>query len=83
MRDAYRIAGTVLAAAALGSKARDGFLYRQTVYLVDPDGRMEAFEAGLEGGPPPDEPGSEDGRGAGKRSAQAGAGEEEEATPAS
>lgn len=43
VRDVYRIGGTLLAAAALGSDACEAFLHEQTVYLVAPDGRIEAF----------------------------------------
>ena len=46
--DVYRIGGTLLAAAALGSKANEAFLYEQTVYLVTPDSKIEAFEADLQ-----------------------------------
>jgi voltage-gated potassium channel Kch len=45
VRDVYRIGGTLLAAAALGSDATDAFLHEQTVYLVTPAGRIEPFEA--------------------------------------
>lgn len=41
VRDTYRISGTLLAAAALGSDATGAFLYERTVYLVLPDGRVE------------------------------------------
>ncbi|HYZ08763.1 MAG TPA: NAD-binding protein [Pseudonocardiaceae bacterium] len=44
VRDVYRIGGTLLAAAALGSDATDAFLHEQTVYLITPDGRIEPFE---------------------------------------
>jgi len=43
VRDVYRIGGTLLAAAALGSSATEAFLSEQTVYLIDPDGRIEPF----------------------------------------
>ncbi|HEX6401840.1 MAG TPA: NAD-binding protein [Pseudonocardiaceae bacterium] len=45
VRDVYRIGGTLLAAAALGSNATDAFLHEQTVYLIMPDGSIEPFEA--------------------------------------
>ena len=45
VRDVYRIGGTLLAAAALGSNATDAFLHEQTVYLIMPDGSFEPFEA--------------------------------------
>ncbi|MBA3299730.1 MAG: NAD-binding protein [Thermoleophilaceae bacterium] len=48
VRDAYRIGGTLLAAAALGSDAEEAFLHEQTVYLIHPDGGIEAFEADTE-----------------------------------
>jgi len=44
VRDVYRIGGTLLAAAALGSEAAEAFLHEQTVYLVFADGRIEPFE---------------------------------------
>jgi hypothetical protein len=45
VRDVYRIGGTLLAAMALGSNAREAFLHEQTVYLVLPDGRLEPYGA--------------------------------------
>jgi TrkA-N domain len=44
VRDVYRIAGTGLAAVALGHDARGAFPYQGTLYLVDPDGEIEPFE---------------------------------------
>jgi voltage-gated potassium channel Kch len=43
VRDVYRIGGTLLAAAALGSDACEAFVHEQIVYLVTPDGRIEPF----------------------------------------
>jgi voltage-gated potassium channel Kch len=43
VRDVYRIAGTALAAVALGYDARGAFPYQGTVYLVDRDGEIEPF----------------------------------------
>jgi len=43
VRDVYRIGGTLLAAAALGSRASEAFLHEQTVYLVTPEGLIEPF----------------------------------------
>jgi voltage-gated potassium channel Kch len=43
VRDIYWIVGTALAAAALGHDARAAFPYRDTIYLVDADGRIEPF----------------------------------------
>jgi len=43
VRDVYRIGGTLLAAAALGSDACEALLHEQTVYLVAPDGGIEPF----------------------------------------
>ncbi len=43
MRDVYRIAGTALAAVALGYEAREAFSYRGTLYFVDHDGEIEPF----------------------------------------
>ena len=48
VRDVYRIGGTLMAAAALGSEVEGGFLYDKTVYLIQPDGSFEPFEAELE-----------------------------------
>ncbi len=48
VRDVYRIGGTLLAAAALGSDAAEAFLHEQTVYLITPDGRIEPFEADVQ-----------------------------------
>ena len=45
VRDVYRIGGTLLAAIALGSDAREAFLHGQTVYLVTADGQIEPFGA--------------------------------------
>ena len=45
VRDTYRISGTLLAAAALGSEATGAFLHERTVYLIMPDGSIEAAEA--------------------------------------
>ncbi len=47
VRDVYRIGGTVLAAAALGSDASEAFLHERTVYLVGPDGHIEPFAGDL------------------------------------
>ena len=46
VRDVNRIGGTLLAAAALGSEAKEAFLHEQTVYLVMPDGEIERFDDG-------------------------------------
>lgn len=43
VRDVNRIGGAFLAAAALGSEAREAFLDDQTVYLTMPDGGIEPF----------------------------------------
>ena len=48
VRDVYRIGGTLLAAAALGSSATEAFLSEQTVYLIDPDGNIEPFGSDVE-----------------------------------
>jgi len=45
VRDIYRIAGATLAAVTLGSDGREAFPYEKTMYLVDEDGEIEAFEA--------------------------------------
>lgn len=44
VRDVYRIGGTLIAAMALGSQAREAFLHEGVVYLVTPDGAIEAFD---------------------------------------
>ena len=44
IRDVYRIGGTLLAAAALGSNATEALLHDQIVYLITADGRIEPFE---------------------------------------
>ncbi|MEJ7824063.1 MAG: hypothetical protein WKF48_01465 [Solirubrobacteraceae bacterium] len=44
VRDVYRIGGTLIAAMALGSQAREAFLHERVVYLVTPDGAIEAFD---------------------------------------
>ncbi|HWC28001.1 MAG TPA: NAD-binding protein [Solirubrobacteraceae bacterium] len=43
VRDPYRIAGTLLAAAALGHDVTDAFIHDQTPYLITSDDRIEAF----------------------------------------
>jgi voltage-gated potassium channel Kch len=43
VRDVYRIGGTLIAAMALGSPAREAFLHERVVYLVTPDGTIEPF----------------------------------------
>jgi hypothetical protein len=48
VRDVYRIGGTLMAAAALGSDVDDGFLHGKTVYLIHPDGRLEPFQGDIE-----------------------------------
>ena len=48
VRDVYRIGGTMLAAAALGSDVEEAFLHEQTVYLIHPDGRIKPFDADIE-----------------------------------
>jgi hypothetical protein len=45
VRDTYRIGGTLLAAAALGSESSGAFLHERTVHLIMPDGRIEAAES--------------------------------------
>lgn len=44
MRDVYRLGGTVLAAAALGSSAEEAFITDETVWVVGAEGRIERFE---------------------------------------
>jgi voltage-gated potassium channel Kch len=43
VRDVYRIGGTLIAAMALGSPAREAFLHDKTVYLVTDDGHIAPF----------------------------------------
>jgi hypothetical protein len=45
VRDVYRIGGTLIAAMALGSPAREAFLHDKVVYLVTADGHIEPFAA--------------------------------------
>ena len=45
VRDVYRIAGAALAATALGHDAHTAFPYEGTLYLIDGQGRIEAFVA--------------------------------------
>ncbi len=47
VRDVYRIGGTLIAAMALGSPAREAFLHEKVVYLVTDDGLIEPFEQQL------------------------------------
>lgn len=44
VRDVYRIGGTLIAAMALGSPAREAFLHDKVVYLVSADGHIEPFD---------------------------------------
>lgn len=44
IRDIYRVGGAVLAAAALGSDASDGFVQEQTTYLLTAGDEIELFE---------------------------------------
>ncbi|MGI8945466.1 MAG: NAD-binding protein [Thermoleophilaceae bacterium] len=48
VRDVYRIGGTLVAAAALGTEVKDAFLHEKTVYLIGPGGEITPFEADLE-----------------------------------
>ncbi|MDQ3587753.1 MAG: NAD-binding protein [Actinomycetota bacterium] len=48
VRDVYRIGGTLLAAAALGSPVTEAFLREETVFLIGPDGRVEPFQSEVE-----------------------------------
>ena len=43
VRDVHRIGGTLIAAMALGSPAREAFLHDKVLYLVTPDGTIEPF----------------------------------------
>ncbi|MDQ3092162.1 MAG: hypothetical protein M3R46_11005 [Actinomycetota bacterium] len=43
VRDVYRIAGTAIAASALGYEAHEAFPYEGTLYLVDAGGTIEPF----------------------------------------
>jgi Trk K+ transport system NAD-binding subunit len=45
VRDVYRIGGTLLAAAALGSQASEAFDYDETIYVVGTDGAPVPFAA--------------------------------------
>ncbi|GAC1318725.1 MAG: hypothetical protein NVSMB25_08530 [Thermoleophilaceae bacterium] len=46
LRDIYRIAGSALAAAALGHDVRRAFPYAGTLYLVDGEGKIAPFVVG-------------------------------------
>ncbi len=48
VRDVYRVGGTLLAAAALGFKGDQAFLHEHTVYLIAPDGAIQAVDADIE-----------------------------------
>jgi Trk K+ transport system NAD-binding subunit len=48
VRDVYRIGGTMLAAAAMGSTANEAFLADETVWVIGQDGRVEPFDAHLQ-----------------------------------
>jgi Trk K+ transport system NAD-binding subunit len=48
VRDVYRIGGTLLAAAALGSTAEEAFVTEQAVWAIGQDGVIEPFDAHLE-----------------------------------
>ena len=48
VRDVYRIGGTLLAAAALGSPAEEAFIAEETVWVIAADGRAEPVDAHLE-----------------------------------
>ena len=48
VRDVYRVGGTLLAAAALGSPAEEAFAADETVWVIAQDGRIEPFDAHLE-----------------------------------
>jgi hypothetical protein len=45
VRDVYRLAGSALAAVALGYDANEAFPHEGTMYLVDADGEIEEFRA--------------------------------------
>lgn len=45
VRDVYLIGGTLLAAAALGSRASEAFPHGETIHIVRPDGTAETFAA--------------------------------------
>jgi Trk K+ transport system NAD-binding subunit len=47
VRDVYRIGGTVLAAAALGSTANEAFLDGEIIWVIGEDGHVEPFDAHL------------------------------------
>lgn len=48
VRNVYRIGGTLLAAAALGSPAEEAFVADDSVWVIGQDGRIERFDAHLE-----------------------------------
>ena len=58
VRDVYRIAGTALAAAALGSEVREAFPHEGTMYLIDEAGKIEPFITDVGVDPPPQRTGT-------------------------
>ncbi len=44
VRDVYRTGGTLFAAAALGSSAREAFVADDAVWVIGRDGRIESFD---------------------------------------
>jgi Trk K+ transport system NAD-binding subunit len=52
VRDVYRIGGTLLAAAALGSAAEEAFTVEETVWVIGQDGRVQPFDAHVEAAAP-------------------------------
>jgi voltage-gated potassium channel Kch len=51
VRDVYRLGGTLIAAMALGSPAREAFMHEKVVYLVTPDGAIAPFAAAVSRAP--------------------------------
>ncbi|MGI8413048.1 MAG: NAD-binding protein [Solirubrobacteraceae bacterium] len=47
VRDVYRIGGTLLAAAALGSPAQEAFVADEIIWVIGHDGAIESFDAHL------------------------------------
>jgi voltage-gated potassium channel Kch len=48
VRDVYRIGGTLLAAAALGSPAEDAFIVEDSIWVIGQDGQFQPFDAHLQ-----------------------------------
>jgi hypothetical protein len=48
VRDVYRVGGTLLAVAALGSPAQEAFIADDTIWVIGPEGRIEPVDVHLQ-----------------------------------